>query len=97
MCPPPSDPIWPIGPTLGQVYVPRAEHAERVHRRRHHDDEGGRRGGRHGAHPEAEAPPEASVGLDDEQPDPGTYDDHGRATHREDEDPPEHRHVDAVA
>ena len=96
MCPPPSDPIWPIGPTLGQVYVPRADQLQRVRRRRRREDGDGN-GRQHRAGADDEAPEETWTGRDDEHPDLGTYDDHGRATHRDDEEPPAHRHVDAVA
>jgi hypothetical protein len=95
MCPPPSDPIWPIGPTLGQVYVARADHAGRVQRRRRHEDETDeqrrhRRSGHHGPAP-------GETWTDEPEPDAGTYDDHGRARHRDDDDLPPHKHVDAVA
>lgn len=97
MCPPPSDPLWPIGPTLGQVYVPRAEHPERVHRRRRHEEDTDeqRRRRQHGHH-EPGAAGDTWIGPEAEL-DAGTYDDHGRASHRDDDDPPTRLHIDAVA
>lgn len=96
MCPPPSDPIWPIGPTLGQVYVARADHAGRVQRRRRREDEAdGQR--RHARDGQSETTAGETWTAGQLEPDAGTYDDHGRASHRDDEDPPVYRHVDAVA
>ena len=95
MCPPPSDPIWPIGPSLGQVYVARADHAGRVQRRRRREDETDeqRRHHRDGDH----EPKPLETWTGEAEPDAGTYDDHGRAHRRDGEDPPPHKHVDAVA
>lgn len=95
MCPPPSDPIWPIRPVFGPVYVPRAEYPGRVRRRERHEDEGQDQRRRREQHePQAEESWHGPL----EEAAAGAYDDHGRSTHpRDDEDPPEHRHVDAVA
>ena len=93
MCP--SDPIWPIGPTLGRSYVERAGYPGRVQRRQRREDETDEQERRHRHH---EPSPQQRWHGPLEEADAGTYDDHGRATHhRDDEDPPAHRHVDAVA
>jgi hypothetical protein len=95
MCPPPADPIWPIGPTLGQVYVPRTGATHRVSRRQRREDETDEQR-RHHEHHELQ-PGETWIRVD-EEPDPGTNDDHRRTSHRvDDDDPPVRRHVDAVA
>ncbi len=102
MCPPPSDPIRPIGPVAGDVYVARSEFAERVSRRsrRQRDDE--HPTGGHGA--EDEQPED-----DDDPPVPeawfktvaplkaaGGYDDHGR-TATPDATDASRAHVDKTA
>lgn len=98
MCPPPADPIRPIGPVAGGTWVDRARLAERMHRRRprdgeeQHDEQPRRRQAGEGGpgRPDAgsESTPSAVV-------DPRAYDDHGRR--REAADEPDVPHVDASA
>ncbi|MCW2921914.1 MAG: hypothetical protein JWL76_1788 [Thermoleophilia bacterium] len=100
MCPPPSEPIRPIGPVAGDVYVERSAFAERVARRRRRGDEDDRQPGHH--EPEQEE-------SDDDPAVPaewfqtvaplkaaGGYDDHGRIAAAEGADAP-HEHVDKTA
>lgn len=76
MSPTPFEPIRPVGSALdSELYVARAEHAARVHRRERPSSDGGgsrqgqQRSDEQGA-PRAEAEPAAT--------DAGIYDDHGR-------------------
>jgi hypothetical protein len=100
MCPPPADPIRPIGPVAGDVYVERSAFAERVARRNHR--------GRDEEQPAGDHQPEADED-DDEPPVPeawfrtvaplkaaGGYDDHGR-TATSDADDASRAHVDKTA
>lgn len=97
MCPPPAEPIRPIGPVAGGVYVDRARLAERVHRRPARGDEEQpeeQQDGRGHARGDAPArapgtPPQTAV------VDPRAYDDHGR--HPEGTEEPDVPHVDATA
>jgi hypothetical protein len=82
MCPPPSDPIRPVGPVAGGVYVGRAELPGRVSRRERRGDEPGEhRGHQHGTTDDEHEPGHGQTwtGPDDRDPSAGTYDDHGRA------------------
>ena len=95
MCPPPTDPIRPVGPVSGDVFVERTELPGRVQRRNRHEDETDeQRRKRREQHLFATGVLLTDAELD---VDAGTYDDHGRPTHRDDEDPPTRRHVNAVA
>lgn len=102
MTPPPTDPIRPIGPVTGGIYVGRTEQpwhvAPRPRPRDDGDESGGR--GRHGQHdePDGDAPSWGTRAEEDPAAEAGTYDDHGRSRHHRDEDDePPHRHVDATA
>lgn len=95
MCPPPAEPIRPVGPVAGGTYVDHAQIAERLHGRRprHEDepDEGEqRRREQRRRRQEEGAPVPAAVVRD-----PRSYDDHGRRP--DDVDEPDLPHVDATA
>ncbi len=97
MCPPPSEPIRPVGPVDGDVYVERSAFAERVARRRNRGEDGQRRQGQ----PHADEDDEPELPQDWFQAAAplkaaGAYDDHGRnaATDADDTD---HPHVDKTA
>ncbi|MCB0880499.1 MAG: hypothetical protein KDC46_16135 [Thermoleophilia bacterium] len=90
----PSEPIRPIGPLAGSVYVDRTSILDRVERRRRREeqDPGERR--------------QPHAGSDDDQSDeqrrpatpirdPRAYDDHGR--HPDDEVRPDRPHIDTRA
>lgn len=96
MCPPPSDPIRPVGPVAGDVYVERSAFAERVARRRRRGDDGQRHG--HAQHEDDDEPevPEAWFQAAAPLKAAGAYDDHGR-TAANDGDDAEHPHVDKTA
>jgi hypothetical protein len=98
MCPPPADPLWPVGPPSGNAWLDRTQRIRRVGRRHANpDDEGGGHGGHH-HHDE----PEDELGArwllrSGEAGDLlGAYDDHGRIVHAPDE-PDELPHLDATA
>lgn len=95
MCPPSTDPIRPVGPVSGDVYVARAELASGVHRREREDGdpEEQRRRRRH----QHRQPAPGEAWVDPGTLDPGTYDDHGRAHVRDEDELPPHRHIDATA
>lgn len=88
--PPPADPIRPIGPVAGDVFVGRSELSERVLRRPRREDKARDRQRRR--QPAAEDVP---VADGDEDPYAGTYDDHGRVPPHE--PPAERPHIDARA
>lgn len=94
MCPPPTDPIRPVGPVSGGVYVGRAELPEHVHRRTRRDEEDG--DGRRRRRQQ-----QRQQGSRQEVVDPaaeaGTYDDHGRRSGHDGDHAPAHPHVDASA
>ena len=92
MTPPPADPIRPLGPVSGDMYVGPAEYLDRVQRRHRDETPEEQRRRRRQQHP----PKPGQAWIDPGELDAGTYDDHGRAHHR-DEDPPAHPHVDATA
>lgn len=98
MCPPPSEPIRPIGPVAGDVYVGRTEFAERVARRRRRDRDDGSPG--HGRHHEADDDdpemPEEWMRTEAPLKGAGGYDDHGR-TAETDSDDAARAHVDKTA
>jgi hypothetical protein len=82
MCPPSSEPIRPVGPVAGGVYVGRTELPGRVSRRerREGDPEERGRGHHHGTDDDHEpGHGQTWTGPDDRDPFAGTYDDHGRA------------------
>ncbi len=105
MCPPPSDPIRPIGPVAGDVYVERSAFAERVARRnrRGRDEE-------RPAHDEAHDAHDADEDADEDEPPvpeawfraaaplkaAGGYDDHGRTATPDSADA-SRAHVDKTA
>lgn len=97
MCPPPAEPIRPVGAVGSRTYVDGSQFVEPVHRRRRRrgdDDE--REGGRHGRDggqdDDARASSPAGTPL---VRDPRAYDDHGRPP--DDVDAPGVPHVDATA
>lgn len=93
MCPP-IDPILPLGGVTGDLYVERAELPGRVRRRTRHEDESEEQRRRREHH----EPDPGDTWTGTEEADAGTYDDHGRAhRHRDDDELPPHRHVDAKA
>lgn len=98
MCPPPSDPIRPIGPVAGDVYVERSAFAERVARRRRRGEDGQKPGHGH-PHPEDEEPevPEDWVEVATPLKAAGAYDDHGRTAASEAADDAPHPHIDKTA
>lgn len=82
MCPPPSEPIRPIGPVAGDVYVERSAFAERVARRNQRDRDHERPAHHDGADDEQaeddEPPvPEAWIRTVAPLQAAGAYDDHG--------------------
>ena len=88
MCPPPAEPIRPVGPLDSTVYVERTDYATGVtRRRRRQDDQPPEQGRQRNPWKQAEHPYD----------DAGGYDDHGRAHPHEDDDPDEHHHVDTTA
>ncbi len=84
MCPPPSEPIRPIGALDGSVYVDRIREADRVVRRRSRDAEEDGDGRRDERHEQADARQrrERWTGSATPLDAAGTYDDHGRALAR---------------
>jgi hypothetical protein len=90
--PPPSEPIRPVGPLDGGTYVDRLGRSSRVARRgpRDQDDDAEHDGHHDPRHPAHEQQRPATPIRD-----PRAYDDHGRAP--DDDDEPDHPHVDATA
>jgi hypothetical protein len=97
--PPPSDPIRPLGPVAGGMFVDRTRLTEQLRRRRRRGDDEGSGDRRHGGAGDGSGGDEQALGH--HRPatpirDPRAYDDHGRRTTGDDPhagDP----HVDASA
>lgn len=94
MCPPPTDPIRPVGPVSGGVYVGRTELPEHVHRRTRRDDDEGQRRRRRRQQQRQQA---AGHEVADPAAEAGTYDDHGRRSGGDRDEGPARPHVDASA
>jgi hypothetical protein len=98
MCPPSSDPIRPLGPVAGGVYVGRAELPGRVARRGRRQEAADEQ--RRESHDGDEHEPqhgETWSGTD--QLDTGAYDDHGRhgASGADDRPDAPRPHIDTTA
>jgi hypothetical protein len=86
MCPPSSDPIRPLGPVAGGVYVGRAELPGRVKRRERRQDSS------------EQEPNHGDTWSGTDQQDTGAYDDHGRPEHGAADHPDTPRpHIDTTA
>lgn len=94
MCPPSSDPIRPVGPVAGGVYVTGAQLPGTVRRRDRREEEPGRQRQRRG---EGDVEQPSAAPVEDPAARAGTYDDHGRTAPRDDDEGPSHPHVNATA
>jgi hypothetical protein len=95
--PPPSDPIRPLGPVTGGVFVDRTRLSEQIRRRRRRGDGDDTQD----SHGRSDSRPDDDGGLGHHRPatpirDPRAYDDHGRRT-ASDEPHADEPHVDASA
>ncbi|MCW2926499.1 MAG: hypothetical protein JWM86_467 [Thermoleophilia bacterium] len=101
MCPPPIDPILPLGPVAGGMYVDRTALPGRVTRRRPREEEDPdeRRRSGHGdeQQPDGDEPGARWIGSRTPAVDAGAYDDHGRIAHVDADDLPGAPHVDRTA